>query len=180
PTRGSDPRARPTRLVVSPVPAPPGVLHVAATEQDNAGEWAVRRGSWQCLRFNGKHRGQVTDDRCPTLPGIGCGIHLPTGGAEVDTTVLERVHRHGVTQHVDVAVFLRQPLCQGFPLVPAGTAAVDPQSAFRREVVLVAGDRYDIHGLGFVSMDGDRESEVAGEIATDFVPGSAGIVRAHD
>ncbi len=43
----------------------------------------------------------------------------------------------------------------------------------------VAFDRHDVNGFWFVGMHGDREAEIARQIAADFVPQIAGVVAAH-
>ena len=72
---------------------------------------------------------------------------LAAGGAKIDTALVQRVHGHGVAQHVDVAVFLRQALGEWLPLVAAGLAAEDPQLAFVDEVGRgdKAGDGIAVH-----------------------------------
>ena len=44
----------------------------------------------------------------------------------------------------------------------------------------VAFDRHDVDGLRLVRVDLDREAEVGGQVAADFVPRLAGVVAAHD
>ena len=60
-------------------------------------------------------------------------VDLAARRAEVDAARVERVDRHRVAQDVDVAVLLRQPFGQRFPLVAAGAAAVDAQLAVGRD-----------------------------------------------
>ena len=42
--------------------------------------------------------------------GVGRRVHLAAGGAEIDAAGVERIDGHGVAQHVDVAIALRQAL----------------------------------------------------------------------
>ena len=86
------------------------------------------------LHFDGEDGGQVVDDGVPGVAGIGGGVDLAAGGAEVDAAVVERVDGHGIAQHVDVAVCCGRPLVSGFPLVAAGAAAKDAKLAVEREV----------------------------------------------
>ncbi len=44
----------------------------------------------------------------------------------------------------------------------------------------VARDRDDVDRFGLVGVDFDREAEVGGQVAADFVPLVAGVVGAHD
>src|SRR3954469_19470999 len=60
--------------------------------------------SWQGLDLDAEHRAQVADDPRPRVAAVGGAVDLPAGGAEVDPAVVERVDRHRVAQHVDVAV----------------------------------------------------------------------------
>ena len=57
------------------------------------------------------------------------GVDLAAGGAEIDAAAVQRVNGHGVAQHVDVAVLLRQAAGERFPLVAAGAAAVHAELA---------------------------------------------------
>lgn len=56
---------------------------------------------------------KISDDRLPTVPGIGPCLHLPVGGPEVHAARIEGVHRHGVAQYVDGTVALRQTVTAG-------------------------------------------------------------------
>ena len=58
-------------------------------------------------------------------PASADAYNLPAGRAEVDAARIERVDRHRVAQHVDVAVLLREAVGERLPLVPAGAAAED-------------------------------------------------------
>ena len=66
-----------------------------------------------------RHSRQVAHDRRPAVAGVGGGVDLAAGRAEVDAAGLERVHGHGVPQHVDVAVRLGKALRERLPLVAA-------------------------------------------------------------
>ena len=52
---------------------------------------------------------------CPAVAGVRRGIDLPAGGAEIDAALVERVDRHGVAQHVHVAVALAAGLWSAAP-----------------------------------------------------------------
>src|SRR5437870_12934083 len=47
--------------------------------------------SSQGLHLHGQHGRQIADDRLPAVAGVGRGVHLPAGGAEVDPAGVERV-----------------------------------------------------------------------------------------
>ena len=79
--------------------------------------------------------GKIPHNRSPAISRVGRGVHLPAGGAEIDAALIERVDGHGVAQHVDVAVALRQALGQRLPLVAAGAAAEDAQLAVERKML---------------------------------------------
>ena len=64
----------------------------------------------KCLRLDRHDRWEIADDRRPAIAGIRRAVNLPAGGAEVDPAFIERVDRHGVPEHIDVAVALRQTL----------------------------------------------------------------------
>ena len=115
----------------------------------------------------------------PGVAAVGRGVHLAAGGAEVDAARVERIDRHRVAQHVDVAILLRQAVGQRLPLVAAGAAAIDAQLAVRREVLGVALDRHDVDRLRLVRVDVDDEAEIGRQIAADLVPVIAGVVAAH-
>ena len=87
--------------------------------------------SCQRLNFDRKHGRKIADDRSPAVSGIGRRVHLPARGAEVHAARIERIDRHRVAQHVDVAVALRQTFGERLPLVSAGPAA-DIRAAFPR------------------------------------------------
>ena len=112
-------------------------------------------------------------------PAVGRGVDLPAGRAEVDAARVERVDRHRVAQHVDVAVALRQAVGERFPLVAAGAAAIDAQLALGRKMLRVALDRHDVDRLRLVRVHVDREAEIGRQVAADFVPRVAGVVAAH-
>src|SRR5207342_2412831 len=101
-------------------------------------------------------------------------------GAEVYAAGIKLVHRHGVAQHVDIAIALRETVGESLPLVASGTTAVDAQFSFRRVMFRVALDGHDVDGFRLVRVDVDDKAEVRGQVAADFVPVVAGIVAAHD
>src|SRR5260370_42626262 len=116
----------------------------------------------------------------PGVPGIGRGVHLSAGGAEIDAAFIERVDGHRVAQDVHVAVSLREPLREGLPLVSARAAAVNAQLAIGWKVLPVALDGDDVDGLRLVGVHVDHESEVGGQVSADLLPRVAGVVAAHD
>src|SRR5438105_2830417 len=120
------------------------------------------------------------DDRPPGVSGIGRRVDLSPCCAEVDAAGIERVDRHRVAQHVDVAVALRQSLRERLPLVAAGAAAVHAQLAIGRVVLGVALARHHVDRLGLVRVHVDRKSEVGRQVSADLAPRLAGIVAAHD
>ena len=89
--------------------------------------------SRQRLHLDRKHGRKIADDRRPVVAGVGRCVHLAAGGAEINAALIERIDRHGVAQHVDVAVALRQAFGERLPLVAAGAAAVDAQLAVRAD-----------------------------------------------
>ncbi len=119
------------------------------------------------------------DNRRPRVSGISRTVDLSSGGAEVDATGIELVHGHGVAQHVDVAVTLRQALGERFPLVATGAAAVSAQLPVNGEVLRVTLDGDNVNGLRFVRVDVDDKAEVGGEVPADLVPLVAGVVGPH-
>ena len=136
--------------------------------------------SWQRLHFDRQHGRKIPDDRIPRVAAVGRCVNLPAGGAKINAARVERVNGHGVAQHVDIAVPLRQTVCQRFPFVSARPAAVHPQLSVGREMFRVALDGDDIDGFRFVRVNIDRESEIGRQIAADLVPGFPGVVAAHD
>ena len=91
-------------------------------------------GSHQRLHLNRKHAWKIADDRIPAVPGVGRRVHLAAGGPEIDSAFIQRIHGHGIAQHVHIAVALRQALGQSLPLVSAGAAAEDAQLAVGNKV----------------------------------------------
>ena len=118
-------------------------------------------------------------DRRPVVAGIGRGVHLPAGGAEIDAAGIEGIDGHRIAQHVDVAIALRQAVGQRLPLVSTAAAAVDAQLAVGRIVLRVALDRHNVDGLRLVRVHVDRKAEVARQVAADFAPHLATIVAPH-
>ena len=118
-------------------------------------------------------------DGLPTVSGIGGAINLPARGAEIDAAFFQRVDGHGVAQHVDVAIFLRQALGQRLPFVSTGAAAIHTQLSFMHVMLAVALDGNDVNSFRFVRVDVDDEAEVGGQIAADFFPAVARVVAAH-
>src|ERR1019366_8168932 len=133
----------------------------------------------QRLHFDRKHRRKIANNWGPAVSGIGGGVNLPAAGAEIHAALVERVDGHGVAQHVDVAVTLRQAFGQRLPFVSAGAAAEHAELAIRNIVLRVALDGDDVDRFGLVGVDVNHESEVGGQVATDFFPVVARVVRAH-
>jgi len=79
----------------------------------------------QRLNFHRKHGRKIAHDRRPTVSGIGRSIHLPARGAEIDAARIEGIDGHGIAQHVDVAIVLREPLRERLPFIASGAATVD-------------------------------------------------------
>ena len=52
--------------------------------------------------------------------------------------------QHGVAEHVDVAIVLRESVGERLPFVPAGAAAKDAKLAVGREMFGIALDRHDV------------------------------------
>ena len=80
---------------------------------------------WEGLGFDGEDRWKVVGDGGPIVAGVGGAVDLAAGGAEVDAAVVECIDGHGIAEDVDVAVFLREAVGEGLPLVAAGAAAED-------------------------------------------------------
>src|SRR5579875_1213843 len=137
------------------------------------------RRSRQGLRCDGEDRREVAHDGLPALPAVGRRVDLAAGGAEVDAARVERVDGHRVAQDVHVAVRLGQTLGECLPVVAAGPRAVDAQAAARRVVLGVARDGHDEDGVRLVGVDGDREAEVARQVAAHLAPGAATVVAAQ-
>src|ERR1039457_6577951 len=94
----------------------------------------------QRLHLDRKHARKIADNRSPAVPGIGGGVDLPAAGAEIHSAFVERIDGHGVAQHVDVAVALRQAFGERLPLVSSAAAAEHSQFAIRNKVLGVALD----------------------------------------
>src|SRR5882724_11674997 len=62
------------------------------------------------LHLDTEHRWQIPHNRVPAISRIGGGVYLATCRPEINSAFVQRVHGHGVAQHVYVAVFLRQAL----------------------------------------------------------------------
>ena len=105
----------------------------------------------------------------PGVAGIGRGIDLAAGGAEIDAARVERIDGHRVAQHVDVTIALRQTVRERLPFVAAGPAAIDAQFSVGRKMLGVALDRDDVDRLRLVGVDVDREAEIGRQIAAHFV-----------
>src|SRR5262249_23722670 len=76
-------------------------------------------GSRQSLHLPGQPGGKGADDWPPAVAGVGRGVHLAAGGAEIDAALVERIGGHRVAQDVYVAVLLRQALRERLPFVSA-------------------------------------------------------------
>ena len=133
----------------------------------------------QRLHLHRQHRRQIAHNRIPAVARIGRAVHLAAGGAEVNSAFVQRVDRHGIAQHVHVAIFLRQAFGQRLPLIAAAAAAKDAQLAFVQKVFRVALDRHDVNRLRFVRVNVDDKAEIGRQVSADFLPLIAGIVAAH-
>src|SRR5437879_6069831 len=89
---------------------------------------------------------------------------------------LRNGRRPRVTQHVDVAVVLRQTFRERFPLVAARAAAIHAQPSFGRIVLRVTLDRDDVDGIRLVRVNVDREPEVRRQVPADLPPRFTGVV----
>src|SRR5208337_19800 len=67
-------------------------------------------GSWQALGFDGQDGRQIAHDSGPGITAVSRRVDLSAGGAKVHAAWLQSIHGHGVTQDIDVTVFLRQAL----------------------------------------------------------------------
>src|SRR5579875_2273082 len=92
----------------------------------------------------------MLDDRFPRVTAVRRTVHLSARRAEIDSTRVKPIHRHRVAQHVDVAVALWQAFGERLPLVTAGLAPVNTQSAVKREMLGIACDRDDVNGFRIV------------------------------
>src|SRR5579864_1822463 len=90
------------------------------------------------LHFHAQHRWQIAHDWIPAVPGVGGAIDLAAGGAKINSAFVERVHSHGVAQHVNIAVRLRQAFSERLPLVASSLAAINPQLAFVHVMLAIA------------------------------------------
>src|SRR3954463_3600295 len=117
-------------------------------------------------------------DGRPMIAGIGRGIDLASGGAEVDAAGIERVNGHRIAEHVNVAILLREAVGEGFPLVAAGATPIDAELTIEREMLAIALNGDDVDGFGFVGVDVDDETEVSGKVAAYFMPGISSVVGA--
>src|SRR5438034_8218333 len=133
----------------------------------------------QSLRFDGIHRREIADDGRPAIAAIGRPVHLPAGGAEIYSARIECIDGRCVAQDVDIAILLRQTFGERLPVVAARLAAVDAQLAIRHKVLRVALDREDEHRIRLVGVNLDGKPEIGRQVAADFLPRIAGIVRAH-
>src|SRR5207245_5256628 len=74
----------------------------------SAGARGAPRGSSQGLHLDGDDRGEIANDRGPVVTGVRRGIDLPSGGTEIHAARVERLDRHRVAPHVNVAIALWQ------------------------------------------------------------------------
>src|ERR1019366_876382 len=134
----------------------------------------------QRLHLNRKHGRKIADNWGPAVSGIGGGIYLSAAGAEIHSAFVERIDGHGVAQHVDVAVALRQAFGERLPLVSSAAAAEHSQLAIWNKMLRVALDGDYVDGLRLAGVHVDDEPEIGRYIATDFLPRLARVVAAHD
>src|SRR5581483_7852765 len=133
----SAPRGRRAPSAALPVPRhPPEPRRRRARACGDAR--AEPRGSWDGLCLNRHDRRQIAHDRRPARAAIGGAVDLSAARAEIDTARVERVDRHRVAQHVDIAVALRQPLGHRLPLVAAALAAENAELPVEREMLRIA------------------------------------------
>src|SRR5438309_2271307 len=92
----------------------------------------VNARSWQRLRFYRQNGRKISDDSVPRVASVCRRVNLPASGAKVHAARIERVNRHRVSEHVHVAIALRQTFRELFPLVAAGPAAINAQFAIGR------------------------------------------------
>src|SRR6267378_5084038 len=116
-------------------------------------------GSCQRLHLNRKHSRKIPDNRGPAVSRVGRGVYLPAAGAEIYAALVERIDGHGIAQHVDVAVALRQAFGQRLPLVSAGAAAEYAQLAIWNKVFRIALDGDDVNGFRLVRVNVDYKPE---------------------
>ncbi len=134
----------------------------------------------QRLDLDRKHGWKIPHNGAPIVSRIRRRVHLAAGRAEIHATLIERIDRHRIAQHVYVAVVLRQTLRERFPLVSSRAATVHAQFSLGWKVLRVALDRDHIDGLRLVRVHVDHEPEVGGQVAADLVPRIAGVIAAHD
>ncbi len=139
----------------------------------------MRRESRQGLHFNRQHRGQIAHNGLPVIPGISRYVDLATRGTKVNATGIQLVDGHGIAQHIDVTVLLRQAVRQRLPVVSSAAAAVDTQSSLQGKMFRITLDRHDINGIRFMRMHIDNEAEIGGQIAADLLPRIPLVITAH-
>src|SRR5205809_8065867 len=93
------------------------------------------------LHFDRQNSWKIAHDCIPRITTVGRRVNLTSSCSEVDATGIERIDRHGVAQHIYVAIPLRQTFGEFFPFVTAAAAAIDAQFAIGREMFGVALDR---------------------------------------
>src|SRR6185437_9895053 len=69
---------------------------------------------------------------------------------------------------------------QGFPFISASFAPVDAEFAVEGEVLAVTLDGYNVNCFWLVSVYVNYTTKICGQVAADFFPVVAGVVRAHD
>jgi hypothetical protein len=102
------------------------------------------------------------EDGHPGISFIGRRVHLSSRSAEVHPTRVQRVHRHGIPQHVDIAVLLRQAPGQCLPFLSAGPAPVHAQLPVGWVVLRIALDGNNIDGVRLMGVYFNGKPEVAG------------------
>ena len=112
-------------------------------------------------------------------PASARRVHLAASGAEINSARIERIDCHRISQHVYVAIALRQTLRERLPLVAACPAAVNAQLPFKRKMLRVAFYRDHVNGFRLVRMNVDHEPKIGGQISADLRPLIAGVIAAH-
>src|SRR5579863_3658415 len=71
--------------------------------------------SCQRLYLNRVHRRQIVHNRRPGVASIRRTVHLPACGAKIHAALIQRIDGHGIAQHVDETIALRQSFSELFP-----------------------------------------------------------------
>ncbi len=110
----------------------------------------------------------------PGIASISAGKDLACIGSYVDTAGIERIRAHTVAQHAQAHTRTRgQTLGHSLPLLAAVFCAIDAELL----TDVVAGGIFhdDENGIRIMSIKGDGEAEIGGQIVLDIYPIIAGI-----